>query len=60
MGLIDISCLAGIGRVHPDLMSANLDRQLAELVKFGYGEGDLWRVKEAVRQEVCLFFSFKQ
>jgi hypothetical protein len=50
--MADIERLAMIGHLHPDLLSASLDRHLADLVKFGYSEADLWPVKEAVRLEV--------
>lgn len=49
---LDIESLARIGRLHPDLLSATLDRQSAELVAFGYGQEQLWPLKQTVLAEV--------
>lgn len=48
----DIGSLACAGRLHPALMSACLDRQMTELVEFGYGQEVLWPIKQAVLAEV--------
>lgn len=48
----DIETLACAGRLHPALLAANLDRQLAELIQFGYGRDELCSLRDAVYAEV--------